>query len=208
MVRTLAVWLLLAGGLAIQAQAQAGGYRAVFDRAVEDFRQGRVEESAAGFDELVSMAPGTMPRLWQRGIVLYYVGRLNDCRAQFEAHRTVNPNDVENAVWHFLCVARAESPAVARSSLLPVGPDSRTPMRQIYGLFAGTAQMEDVMFAAADEPAAEFYAHLYLGLHAEALGDDEVALMHIRTAAREEYAEVGGYMHMVARVHLSLRSER
>ena len=206
MVRMLAVWALLVTPLA--AQPPAGGYRATLDRAVEDFRQGRIEESAAGFDKLVSMAPGSMPRLWQRGIVLYYAGRLDDCRAQFESHRTVNPNDVENAAWHFLCVAGAESPEAARSALLPVGVDSRVPMLQIYRLFSGTASTEDVMLAAEGRPAAEFYAHLYIGLHAEAVGDDLVALMHMRSAARNEYADVGGYMHMVAQVHVRVRGDR
>lgn len=50
----------------------------------------------------------------------------------------MNPNDVENAAWHFLCVARAESPEQARAALLPVGSDRRVPMRQIYEMFRGT----------------------------------------------------------------------
>ena len=94
-------------------------------------------ESAAGFDNLVKLVPAIAPQLWQRGIALYYAGRYRDCRAQFESHRTVNPNDVENAAWHFLCVARAESPEKARSALLPVGPDRRVPMPQIYEMFRG-----------------------------------------------------------------------
>src|SRR6201988_3852826 len=82
----------------------------VFDQAVTDFEQGRVVQAAAGFDTLAKMVPESAPQLWQRGIALYYAGRYKDCRAQFESHRTVNPSDVENAFWHFLCVARAESP--------------------------------------------------------------------------------------------------
>ena len=194
MVRMLTAWLLLASSLAVLAQAPAGGFRAVFDRAVEDFRQGRVEQSAAGFDRLVEMVPENMPRLWQRGIVLYYAGRLGDCREQFESHRTVNPDDVENVAWHFLCVAKSESPEVARASLLPVGPDSRAPMRQIHALLAGTASREDVMSAATGRPAAEFYAHLYLGLYAEALGDEAVALMHPPNG-RERRVCSGGWVH-------------
>src|SRR6185437_823167 len=104
----------------------------VFDRAVDDFERGRVTESASGFDNLAKLVPSMAPELWQRGIALYYAGRYKDCRAQFESHRTVNPNDVENPAWHFLCVARAESPEKARAALLPVGPDTRIPMREIY----------------------------------------------------------------------------
>ncbi len=208
MVRTLVVWVLLANSLGGQTTVPLDDPRAVFDRAVKDFRQSRVVESAAGFDRLVSMMPESMPQLWQRGIVLYYAGRLDDCRDQFESHRTVNSNDVEVAAWHFLCVARAESPVVARSSLLPVGPDSRVPMRQIYDLFAGRATADEVMSATDARTESEFYANLYIGLHAEALGNKDLALRHMRAAARDEFARVGGYMHMVARVHLAVRGKR
>src|SRR5262245_30685837 len=77
----------------------------ILDRAIADFRNGRITESVAAFDTVAKMAPQAAPELWQRGIALYYAKRYKDCRAQFESHRTVNPNDVENAIWHFLCVA-------------------------------------------------------------------------------------------------------
>src|SRR6266508_21668 len=72
----------------IICRPQAEQSRAVFDRAVSDFQSGRIEESAAGFDRLVKMAPDALPQLWQRGIALYYAGRFKDCRVQFESHRT------------------------------------------------------------------------------------------------------------------------
>ena len=178
--------------------------QAVFDQATHDFLNHDIVESANGFDELVALAPNFKPRLWQRGIVLYYAGRYDDCREQFESHRTVNPNDVENAAWHFLCVARAESPEEARSALLPVGPDTRVPMREVYGLLSGSRTAEDVMAATGGALSAEFFGHLYLGLYAEALGDPQQAIDHIRAAASDDYAQVGGFMHAVARVHLSL----
>ena len=90
--------------------------RDTFNRAVSDFKAGRIAESAAGFDRVAKLAPGSAPQLWQRGIALYYAGRYKECREQFESHRTVNPDDVENAAWHFLCVARAESPAKAKAA--------------------------------------------------------------------------------------------
>ena len=181
-------------------QAQAQQPREVFDRAVSDFQSGRIGESVAGFDRLVKLAPDALPQLWQRGIALYYAGRFKDCRAQFESHRTVNPNDVENAAWHFLCVARAESPAKAKATLLPVGPDSRVPMSQIYQMFRGELSIEQVLRAGGTRIESQFYAELYAGLYLEALGDGEGALKHIRNAAAERYSGAG-YMHDVARVH-------
>jgi lipoprotein NlpI len=176
----------------------------VYERAVADFERGRVAESAAGFDNLIKLVPNSAPRLWQRGIALYYAGRYKDCRAQFESHRTVNPNDVENAVWHFLCVAREESPEKAKSALLPVGPDSRVPMRQIYDMFRGVRRPDEVLAAGGPQLSGQFYAQLYVGLYYEALGNKPKALEHITAAAADRFASDGGYMHTVAKVHLGI----
>ena len=102
-------------------QQPADDPRTVLGRAIADFLAGRVKESVVGFDRVAALAPDAAPQLWQRGIALYYVGRYDDCRKQFESHRTVNPNDVENPAWHFLCVAHAESPQSARASRI-AGP--------------------------------------------------------------------------------------
>lgn len=176
--------------------------RVILDRAIADFESGRIAESAAGFDALIEVSPSLAPQLWQRGITLYYTGRYADCRAQFELHRTVNPADVENAAWHFLCVARAESAAKARAALLPVGPDARVPMRQIYEMFRGALEPEQVLAAAGSQVAAQFYAQLYVGLYFEAIRDDRRALEHIMAAAADQFAVAGGYMHTVAKAHL------
>ena len=56
--------------------------------------------------------------------------------------------------------------------------------------------------AAGSRDLAQFYAHLYVGLYYEALRDRRRALEHLTMAAADRYAEAGGYMHTVARVHL------
>jgi lipoprotein NlpI len=197
--------LFAALALTVPGQAPADRPQAIFDRAVADFRSGRIAESVAAFDTLAQLLPDRAPGLWQRGIALYYAGRYQDCRAQFESHRTVNPDDVENAAWHFACVARGETPEKARAALLPVGPDSRKPMREIYQMLRGALTPEQVLAAAGGQLESEFYAHLYVGLYFEALGNAGRALEHITAAAADRYAAPGGYMHTVARVHLELR---
>jgi lipoprotein NlpI len=192
----------------VSAAQQAVDLRAILDRATADFGSGRIAESVAGFDRAARLAPEYAPELWQRGIALYYAGRYKDCRAQFESHRTVNPNDVENAAWHFLCVAREESPERARAALLPVGPDARVPMRQVYQMLRGALMPEEVLKAGGTRPESEFYAHLYVGLYFEALGDQVRAREHITAAAADRYAAAGGYMHTVARVHLAILQRR
>ena len=192
---------LLAALLAVFAPAQ--GPREVMARAVDDFRAGRVEQSAAGFDRLAALVPDQAPELWQRGIAQYYAGRFRDCRDMFISHRTVNPADVENAAWHFLCVARAESPAAARQQILPVGPDARVPMREVYQMFQGRMTAAQVLAAAGSDLSAQFFGRLYVGLYLEATGDATRGREHLAIAAQDRFAGVGGYMHDVARVHLS-----
>jgi lipoprotein NlpI len=190
----------------VQAQDPINEARAALDRARVDFRAGRVPESVVGFDRVATLAPNSVPELWERGIALYYVNRFRDCRAQFEVHRTVNPADVENAAWHYLCVARAENPAAARAALLPVRTDPREPMREVYLMFAGRLSPESVLVAGIASPRARFYASLYVGLFHEAQGEPDRAVFYIRAAASDEFAgAVGGYMHDVARVHMQVR---
>jgi lipoprotein NlpI len=176
--------------------------RAILDRAVEDFRAGRIEQSVAGFDRVALLAPAEAPYLWQRGIAQYYAGKFRECRDLFVSHRTVNPDDVENAAWHFLCAARAESPDAARKRMLPVGPDGRVPMREVYQMFQGRMTQAQVMKAAGSDPTAQFFARLYIGLYLEATGEREAGRVQIEIAAEDRYARVGGYMHDVARVHI------
>ncbi len=193
-----AIWVFVAA-----ANAQSAAERAL-DLAIAHFQNGRIAESVAEFDIVSKLVPDKAPYLWQRGIALYYAGRYRDCRAQFESHRTVNPNDVENAAWHFLCVARGESVEKARAEMLAVGPDSRVPMREVYQMFRGALSPDKVLAVAGAGAESEFYAHLYVGLYFEAVGRKGDALVHIRAAAADRYATAGGYMHIVARVHLTI----
>jgi lipoprotein NlpI len=75
-------------------------------------------------------------------------------------------------------------------------------MREIYELFKGTANADAVLKAASTRAQARFYAHLYIGLYSEAMGDATRAREQIELAAQPQFADAGGYMHMVAVVHL------
>jgi lipoprotein NlpI len=179
------------------------------DRAMLLFRAGKIEAAVADFEQANQLAPKFAPQNWQRGIALYYAGRFADGRKQFELHQTVNAEDVENAVWHFLCVARAENFDTAQKTLIKIEKDRRVPMREVQRLFAGQGTVADVMAAAkAGEPTAaelrehEFYAHLYVGLYFEAKGDAAKTKEHILKAA--SLAQPGNYMGEVARVHAVL----
>ncbi|MCI0538252.1 MAG: tetratricopeptide repeat protein [Verrucomicrobiales bacterium] len=182
-------------------------------RGCERFKLGQIAEALGDFDRFLELVPGQRPHHWQRGIALYYADRFEDGRKQFELHQTVNPSDVENAVWHYLCVARSAGLEKAAASLIEIEGDTRVPMMQIYALFRGQGSPREVL-AAADvgQPSADelknrlFYAHLYLGLYYEARGQPKLVEEHMVKAAGP-YAQPH-YMGDVARVHLQLLQKK
>jgi lipoprotein NlpI len=175
--------------------------RAYHERGVAHFRLAHIKESVADFDRFVQILPAQEPNHWQRGISLYYAGEYERGRRQFELHQKVNTNDVENAVWHFICVARGQGIDKAKASLIPIEGDRRVPMKEIHALFAGKAKPQDVL-AAADDSSELFYAHLYLGLYYEAYGNQAKTREHIDKATKE--FSMSHYMGDVARVHAAL----
>jgi lipoprotein NlpI len=178
------------------------------------FKLGKIDQSLADFDKYLQARPDQMASHWRRGITCYYAGKYAEGAKQFEMYQTVDSNDVENAVWHFLCVVRRDGlEAAKRQGLLPIGNDPRVPMMVVYRLFRDEAKPDDVLAAcdtgspdAAALKKRRFYAHLYLGLYYEAYNQEQKSLDHIKLAAKD-YA-VPGYMADVARVHFQLRSRR
>jgi lipoprotein NlpI len=190
-------------------------FAVVYDlRGNSHFKAGEIQKSIDDFDRYLELMPGQKPHHWRRGISLYYAGRFDDGAKQFELHQTVNNNDVENAAWRYIRMARGSAGVdAARSDLLVIERDTRVPMMEIYALFAGKGTADEVLKAAeAGKPAPAqlkerlFYAHLYLGLYYEATGDAPKAREHILLAADEFY--VPHYMGDVARVHAALLKEK
>lgn len=124
-------------------------------RGAEQFKLGHIAESIQDFEKYVEFKPGETPGHWMRGISYYYAGRYEEGRRQFAAYEKVDTNDVENAVWHYLCNARLTGATQARAGLLKIGRDQRVPMMQVYALFAGTAQPTDVPNAVRTAPVAQ-----------------------------------------------------
>lgn len=206
--RAAGLFLLLSVPTQADEPPVATSPRDLFDRAITLFFDGKPRDSATVFDELVALQPDLTPELWQRGLALYYAERFADGRKQFELHKEVNPNDVENPAWHYLCVARASTPEEARRSMLKVGQDLRVPMREILSLYRGEGAEGTVLAAASQGEARTLrnqlcYAHLYLGLYAEAHGDHEKAKHHMLQAARDY--RMDHFMGRVAQVHARLR---
>ena len=187
--------------------ARGGAHQA---RGEAYFKMAKIKESIADFDAYLKIRPNQDPYHWQRGISYYYSGEFKKGHEQFERHQTVNSNDVENAVWHFLCKLRATDFKTAQKALIPIKGDGRVPMMEVHALFAGKRTPKKVMAKAMAGEVNEarrarqvFYANLYLALWFEANGDAKQAAKYLVPAAA--VADEHGYMGDVARVHAILR---
>jgi lipoprotein NlpI len=177
-------------------------------RGLVHFQMGKINKSIADFDQYIERVPKAKISHWQRGISYYYAGRYDDGRKQFEGYQDFDSNDVENAVWRFMCMARADGIDKARKAILKIGDDRRVPMRQVYDLYKGDLKPDDVLAAAKGkvnpkQPSSPlFYAHLYVGIYYDLLGDKKKAFEHVNEAAEKH--RIGHYMWDVARVHRDL----
>jgi lipoprotein NlpI len=187
--------------LAVMRPAAAQAPQDLEDRAESAFAQGRLADAVAGFDALATLVPSVAPYLWERGVALYFLGQYDQCAAQFASYHAIDAHDLENASWLFLCRARAASIDQARATQPPAGPDPRVMRTEIYDLFRGKLTPDEVLDAAGDTAIAQFYAHVYVGLYLELMGDRAGARQQLLLASSERYREYGGFMNVVARVH-------
>lgn len=194
---------VLAGLLAWSAPLTAQSPQDLVDRAEVAFGESRFADAVTLFDQLIARVPDAAPVLWQRGIALYELGRFTDCAAQFASFFAIEPADLENASWHLLCAARASSLDRARATALRAGPDPRILRTEIYETLRGRRTPEAlVALAETSVDVVHFYAYLYGGLLREVQGDVEGAKAYLSVAAAERYREHGGFMNIVAQVHL------
>jgi lipoprotein NlpI len=178
-------------------------------RGAVHFKAGQIKESIDDFDKYIELKPQAKISHWQRGISYYYAGRYDDGRKQFEGYQDFDSNDVENAVWRFMCMVRKDGIDKARKEMLKIGNDRRVPMRQVYDLYKGELKPDDVFAATkkGDPDATQlsqrlFYAHLYVGIYFDLLGQKKTAFEHLNKATEEH--RIGHYMWDVARVHRDL----
>lgn len=182
-------------------------------RGTAHFKLAKIKESLEDFDRAIKIRPEVGPAHWRRGLTLYYAEKFADGVAQFTTSDKEEPNDVENAVWHFLCNARVQGIEKARPEFLKVKQDPRGEyMMKIYQMFKGDAKPEDVFAAAeagkiSDELRNEqrFYANYYVGMFLEATGKPKESLAYLKKAVEKH--PIGHYMMDVARVHIKLREK-
>ena len=188
------------------------------------FMDGDMNRCIESYDRLIHEDPEWESRCWQRGLAYYYAGRFELGKQQFESHQQFNSEDVENAVWHLLCSARTDGLENARKKMIQVTTDDRVPMNEIFELFAGRGSPQQVMEAARnlkpDEaagltPAEQetqrrtqlYFAHLYIGLFQEMVGQPGLSQASMRSAAAICPLSKSVLMGQVAAVHLRIRTD-
>ena len=173
------------------------------------YRAGRAVESVDLFNRAQELNPRLDRGNWQRGIALATVGKFDEGADQFRIHHKVNPNDVENSAWYFLCLAKTKGIEAARAEVIPSQGDPRPPMMEILKMLKGQIEPEEVIEAVDKlegsrerNSTALFYAELYVGLYFDSLGDQKQALHHLEESLRTDSE---GYMFDTARVYRDVR---
>lgn len=183
------------------------------------YRSGHVLESLKHFDRANELEPARADHNWQRGIALATAGEFEKGAEQFENHHRVNPDDVENSAWHFLCVAKYRGLNAAKASLLPSRGDQRPMMMPILSMYRQEKSADQLLndlkefqldlsrqqlaaSQAQDQQLAAFYAALYLGLYHDALEMKQEASKYFKQSIAYQ---LSGYMADVSRVYFSAR---
>lgn len=173
------------------------------------YLSGHAEQSLPCFDRAIELDPELGPRNWQRGLALATVGKFAEGAKQFKVHHIVNPDDVENTAWYFLCVAKSEGVEKAQASIIPSRGDPREPMMSILAMYRGKLEPEKVIERAKANSRTEssrrqalMYAQLYIGLYYDSLGKTKQAAEHLKECMSYE---MRGYMADTARVYYNDR---
>lgn len=196
--------------LAKEAAEASAENAAVLQNAAELlYLSGEAKDSLPLFDSVVKLRPESAAHNWQRGIALCTCGDFERGAEQFKQHHDVNPDDVENSAWYFLCVAKTKGVDAAKKVVIPSRGDGRQPMMTILKLLQGEVEPEVVLQAAVApqiaeqaRPMAQFYADLYVGLYFDSLGNAEQAIKYLK---RSQQYDRSGYMVRTAQVYLNAR---
>ncbi|HBE67434.1 MAG TPA: hypothetical protein DDW52_04725 [Planctomycetaceae bacterium] len=173
------------------------------------YLSGHAKQSLQYFDRAIELEPELAARNWQRGLALATIGKFAEGARQFKIHHVVNPDDVENTAWYFLCVAKSKGVEAAQASIIPSRGDPREPMMSILAMYRGELDPAKVIEAAKANSRTEtsrrqalMYAQLYIGLYYDSLGKRKEAAKHLKDCMA--YG-LRGYMADTARVYYNDR---
>lgn len=171
------------------------------------FAVGKPAQAIAAYDRIIVNRPDLKPRLWQRGLALYYAGDYKGGVDQLESHQNFNSQDVENSVWHLMMKAKISSVDAARKEMIQINRDRRKPMKEIFDMFAGTGSPAVVLDACGYNESttvrdsATYHGWLYIGLYHEMMGDQQAAIRAMEKAVKFNPLSTGLMAH-IASTHL------
>ena len=191
-------------------------------RGCSHFKAGRLNDAVADWNTFLKLKPDKESLHWQICVAYAMQGQFNESRSQFEWHWTANTEDVEVALWHFMCTARLDGLEKARDSMMEVklSEDKRVPMEALYNFYAGKVTEADVWLAVeqgtpddAERAKREFFANYYIGVHRQSEGKLPEAREFVEKALGIAYRNEGfignspgGQLRAgdMARVHLGV----
>ena len=176
-------------------------------RGMAKFKIAHIDASIYDFDCAEHLDATLTPFLWQRGIAYYYSDHLDDAANQFEVGLTINGSDLEQSIWHYLCLVKKRGIDYARKHLFPLEGERAPTLTAIYNLCAGHMTPGQVLtIGKRGGDRGKFYSHLYIGLYCDARRQPALARQYI-TKAVTDYP-IDDYMWYVGMVHQSLRTSR
>lgn len=173
------------------------------------FLAGEAEASLPCFDRANKLNPAGATRNWQRGVALGCAGKFAEGAEQFRIHHEVNPDDVENSAWYFLCVAKSKGIEAAKASVIPSQGDGRPPMMSVLKMLGGSLTPDEVLKAAKTisssgptKKMAMFNGFLYVGLYYDSIGERDKAISALDQSIAVADAD---YMGRTAQIYRDLR---
>ncbi|MGD9853595.1 MAG: hypothetical protein AB7U20_01460 [Planctomycetaceae bacterium] len=164
------------------------------------FFLGEFEPAVRDYSRMVELNPALDSSHWRRGIAWFYAGRYADAARQFERYHSFDNVDRENGIWRYLCQVKAHGVEKARAGLLKYEKDDRQPFPDVYRLFAGDVEPEEILRRIATAKVSDeerekrlFYAHLYIGLWHAVHDRPLQALPHLEQAVQNTWAPRAGY---------------
>lgn len=143
------------------------------------FLTGQYDKAVADYEKMLEIDPQFAPKHWRLGLAYYYSGQFEKTAKQLGLYHTSDDKDRENGIWIFLAQARLNGVTKAREKMIRYTKEDRAPLPDVYRMFEGKLTAEELLqqidaeiqqkkLPQADREQRLFYAHLYIGLFAEA----------------------------------------
>lgn len=171
---------------------------------------GDFESAMWAFDTAALLYPSCSPKLWQRGLCCYFMGKFEEGMKQFEMDMDLNGGDIEEVIWNFICkCGKYGFQKAFETGFLPLRStnESPSPMNEVLSLFKGEISSESVLSSAANNDGsikysynntnALAYAYYYVGIYHRLQGDHSLSGTHLKRACQFNTTDyMGGVMQL------------